>query len=259
LDTPPDCSTNGHDPEGPPSTVEIVQGQSEQRGSVDAAQRATPFVVNSFELVRTFVETVLCQGRSSDHVLHGHQIDWKAVEEAVSGCATIEQAVGRAVVVADQMSRGLVEGLPLEGLPTDPKRDDPFFAFSMADVDADFGDESRYRSRVARRVARIVRPRRTVATLALLMAIILASGVAYQALRQGPSASDPSTRVARVAGGNAALLKNAAATSLTTPLAPATTAPAPAPPSLANAAPLSPMKSSGLPPIGRSIRVPDSM
>jgi hypothetical protein len=210
-----------------------------QRGRGDTPQRATPFDVSSFELVRTFAETVLCRDRSDDDVLRYHPIDWKAVEAAVSDCATIEQAVGRAVVVADQMSRGLVEGIPIEGASADPKREDPFFAFSMADVDADFGDESRYRSRVARRVARFVRPRRTVATLAVLMAIILASGIAYQALRQGPSASDPSTHVARVAGGNAALLKNAAATSLATPLAAATTTPAPAPPSLANAAPLS--------------------
>ena len=224
------------------------QGESEHQGRDGTPQRATPFDVSSFELVRTFVDTVLCKDRSDDDALHRHSIDWKAVEAAVSGCRTVEQAVGRAVVIADQMSRGLVEGTLLEGSPADPKRDDPFFAFSMADVDADFGDESRYRNRVTRRVARIVRPRRTVATLAVLIAMVLASGIAYQALRQGPSVSDPSSRVARVAAGNAALMKNSAATALATPLAAATTTPAPAPPSLANAAPLSPHEVFGFAP-----------
>ena len=118
----------------------------------------------------------------------------------------------------------------------------------MVDVDADFGDESRYRSRVARRVARIVRPRRTSAVVAVVIAIFLAAGVAYQAARQGPSGSDPGTHVARVAAGNATLLKSSAATALTTPLVAATTAPAPAPPSLANAAPLRPHEVFGFAP-----------
>ncbi len=198
--------------------------------------------------MRTFVETVLFRDSSGDDVPHRHAIDWGAVQSAVSDSTTIEQAVGRAVVIADRMARGLVEGAPLEGPPAGPNGDDPFFAFSMVDVDADFGDESRYRSRVARRVARIVRPRRTSAVVAVVIAIFLTAGVAYQAARQGPSGSDPGTHVARVAAGNAALLKSSAATALTTPLVAATTAPAPAPPSLANAAPLRPHEVFGFAP-----------
>lgn len=250
MDTRTECSTNGHDPESfLSSTVSDRHVQSEEQGRDDTPRSATtPFDLSSFELVRTFVETVLFKSPSGDDLPHRHAIDWKAVEVAVSGSSTIEQAVGRAVVIADQMSRGLVVGAPLEGAPAGLSGDDPFFAFSMSDVDADFGDESRYRSRVARRVARIVRPRRTVAAVAVVMTIVLASGIAYQVARQGPSASDPSRHVAREAAGNAALLKDSAATALTTPLAAATTTPAAAPPSLANAAPLRPHEVFGFAP-----------
>jgi len=249
LDTRTECSTNGREPESFLSSA--VNGRpvpSEDRGCHDSLPSGPPFDVSSFELVRTFVETVLRKSPSGDDVPSHHAIDWNAVEVAVSGSPTIEQAVGRAVVIADQMSRGLVEGASLEGTPAGPDGDDPFFAFSMADVDPDFGDESRYRSRVAKRVARIVRPRRTVAAVAVVMAIVLASGVVSQAVRPDTSASDPHTHVTQAAAGNATLLKNSAATALTTSLAAATTTPAPAPPSLADAAPLSPHEVFGFAP-----------
>ena len=71
--------------------------------------------------------------------------------------STLEQAIGRAVVVADQMSRGVLDDTQPGDSPS-LKPEDPFFAFSVADVIPDFGDQSRYRTRVARRVTRIFGP-----------------------------------------------------------------------------------------------------
>ena len=90
-------------------------------------------------------------------------IDWLAVEASVGDARSIEQAIGRAVVVADQMSRGLFDNMQLGDTQSSSAGEVPFFAFSMADVVPDFGDESRYRTRMARKVARIFGNRRTVA------------------------------------------------------------------------------------------------
>lgn len=89
-----------------------------------------------------------------------HEIDWTMVEASTSDCQTLEEAIGRAVVVAHQMSRGVFDDIQRADSwpPYDPN--DPFFAFSVADVAADFGDESRYRERVVKKVAGILGTRR---------------------------------------------------------------------------------------------------
>jgi len=89
-------------------------------------------------------------------------IDWGAVEASVADSRTLEQAIGRAVVIADQMSRGVFDDTHPGQSPSSLKPEEPFFAFSMADVVPDFGDGSRYRIRVARKMARILGTRRTV-------------------------------------------------------------------------------------------------
>jgi hypothetical protein len=124
------------------------------------------FDIGSFHLVRKFVEQVVA--RNAPGVLassHSSQfaIDWVAVEASVGDARSIEQAIGRAVVVADQMSRGLFDNAQLGDTQSSSAGEVPFFAFSMADVVPDFGDESRYRTRMARKVARIFGNRRTVA------------------------------------------------------------------------------------------------
>ena len=90
------------------------------------------------------------------------EIDWAVVEASTSDCLTLEQAIGRAVVVADQMSRGVFEAIPCADLWASYDANDPFFAFSVADVAPDFGDDSRYRKRVARKVAGILGTRRNL-------------------------------------------------------------------------------------------------
>jgi hypothetical protein len=123
-----------------------------------------PFKVRSFDLVRKFVEhvvakntagAVLGNGRSS-----GSAIDWEAVEASVADSRSFEQAIGRAVVIADQMCRGVFDNAHPGDASSSNKTEDPFFAFSLADVVPDFGDESRYRTRLARKVAKIFGIRR---------------------------------------------------------------------------------------------------
>jgi hypothetical protein len=130
------------------------------RSDVDSAvSAAEPFAVRSVGFLRTFAEHIVAanasmrpdNGQSSRHV-----IDWDAVEASVADAQTLEQAIGRAVVIVDQMSRALfVRSEQLSDPWPPPSADDPFFAFSMVDVVPDFGDESRYRKRVANTMAKI--------------------------------------------------------------------------------------------------------
>jgi hypothetical protein len=122
------------------------------------------FDIGSFDMVRKFVEHVVDKNAlTSPEACERPRlaIDWDVVEASVADAPTLEQAIGRAVVIAEQMSRDPFASKQLQNGPIsrpDPSFqtvEDPFFAFSMADVVPDFGDASRYRLRVARKVARI--------------------------------------------------------------------------------------------------------
>lgn len=161
-------STEPRQPENRPSTIDSGDpprvGESFPRRSASAV---AAFDIESFGLVRMFVEHVVAKNASAplgNDGSAGHEIDWGAVEASVADSRTIEQAIGRAVVIADQMSRGYFDGSQPGDPPLSPKVEDPFFAFSMADVVPDFGDGSRYRTRVTRKVSRIFGARRAVAT-----------------------------------------------------------------------------------------------
>ncbi len=95
----------------------------------------------------------------SDHSSR-RSIDWEALKESVADSPTLEQAIGRAVVIADRMGRGVFDDTPFAEVPTPAASEDPFFSFSMTDVVPDFGDGSRYRSRMVRKVARVFGSRR---------------------------------------------------------------------------------------------------
>ena len=121
-----------------------------------------PFDMDAFGLVRRFVEEVLA--RSPSGTPGRNIVDWATVEAAIAGSESYEHAIGRAVVIADRMCRGVFGDTGTESTPTpfitEPEIP-PFFAFSVTDVAPDFGDESRYRTRVARRVARLLATLRT--------------------------------------------------------------------------------------------------
>ena len=130
--------------------------------SGDQIPATDSFDIGSFDLVRQFVEHVVAKNAAAE-LGNGHSsqnaIDWEAVEAAVAGSRSFEQAIGRAVVMADQMCRGVFDDTHLGGqLSPSSRRPVPRSHFSpsaMADVVPDFGDESRYRTRMARKVARI--------------------------------------------------------------------------------------------------------
>jgi hypothetical protein len=118
-------------------------------------------VDGSFEILEEFVEHLAETGVSRAPVDdHGRTptIEWDLAVEAIEDCASMEQAIGRALVVADQMNREVVTG---ESVSPSPVQDeDPFFSFSVADSLPDFGDHSRYRSKLAKKVGRMIRTRR---------------------------------------------------------------------------------------------------
>jgi hypothetical protein len=111
-----------------------------------------------FELVRGFVEHLVAGSPSADPG-YGHSarnaVDWEPLAASVANSRTLEHAIGRAVVIADQLSRGVVDVELGDARTPPPTTDDPFFAFTMDDVVPDFGD-GRYLSRVARKVGGII-------------------------------------------------------------------------------------------------------
>jgi hypothetical protein len=138
----------------------LLEGSLQSRSVFGTAS----FDIRSFELVRRFVEHVVAKNASVAPVVGQEAIDWVAVQTAVTNSGTLEQAIGRAVVIADQMSRGLFDIAQPHDSQTSRKAEDPLFAedpFSMADVVPDFGDGSRYRTRAARRVTRLFGIQRT--------------------------------------------------------------------------------------------------
>lgn len=128
-----------------------------------SASATTSIASGSFDLVQKFLEHLVVKnpagalGRGGSALC---EIDWATVEASMADCQTLEQAIGRAIVVDDQMSRGVFAGIQYADRLASYDANDPFFAFSVADVDPDFGDESRYRKRVAKKVAGILGTRR---------------------------------------------------------------------------------------------------
>jgi hypothetical protein len=127
---------------------------------MESTSVTTSLANGSFDLVRKFLEHLLAENAPKAMGAAQCEIDWAAVEASTTGCQTLEQAIGRAIVVTDQMSRGVFAGIEYADLWPSYDGNDPFFAFSVADVAPDFGDESRYRKKVAKKVAGILGARR---------------------------------------------------------------------------------------------------
>ena len=70
-----------------------------------------------------------------------YEIDWAAVEASTTDCQTLEQAIGRAVVSPIRCLGECLTGIQCADLWPSYDANDPFFAFSVADVAPDFGDE----------------------------------------------------------------------------------------------------------------------
>ena len=145
-------------------------------GTPEGSAPASPsFDIGAYDFVRRFVEHLMVKNApgTGGNGCASDAVDLESVATSVADARSLEHAIGRIVVIADRLTRGVVEE-PQVGvartdshdgdIPTPPPAEDPFFAFSMVDVVPDFGD-SRYRTRFARRVARIA-GRRAVVTAA---------------------------------------------------------------------------------------------
>lgn len=130
--------------------------------SEEYAAYRPPSVFDSIELelldfVRSFVTHLMATNSGADetHDRSQRPIDWELIRRTVADSCSVEHAIGRAVVIADQMSRGVYDNTSEEVDWSDTLAEDPFFAFSVAEAVPDFGDQRRYRTRVTRTVARI--------------------------------------------------------------------------------------------------------
>ena len=140
------------------ASAAAIGGEATPERSALANHSGTYDIV-AFDLVRGFVEHLVA-GTSNRELENGRSptntVDWDTLAASVAHSRSLEHAIGRAVVIADQLARGLAKDVELgEARTPPPTTDDPFFAFTMADVVPDFGD-SRYRARVARRVGGII-------------------------------------------------------------------------------------------------------
>ena len=86
-------------------------------------------------------------------------IDWRALEAAAAGSSSLEQAIGRVIARADQMCREVFDAPDSTVRTSTTMVVEPFFAFSVADVMPDFGDDSRYRTKVTRWISGVLKAR----------------------------------------------------------------------------------------------------
>jgi hypothetical protein len=143
------------------------------------APRADNFNPLRFEIFRDFVERVVVPNTPDGFgpTYGGLQgAPWEAIRSAVADSNSIEQALGRAIVFADRLQSEPIADVIDTTSETTEHSNEAFFAFSVADALPDFGDQSRYRSKVTRKVAGVFRPRRLVATVtASFAAVAIAS------------------------------------------------------------------------------------
>ena len=124
---------------------------------------------DTFEFFRDFVEHVV-RTNLSDALEKSPRglrpLIREVIRAAVADTDSIEQALGRAVVFADRINREDI--VNVIDSPSEPvfKDNEAFFAFSVADALPDFGDQSRYRTRLTKKVTRMLKPRRVLTAVA---------------------------------------------------------------------------------------------
>jgi hypothetical protein len=158
-----------------PSELSSTQDSTTEDAS---ATRTAYFDISAFSLVRTFVEQVIATGGSASSADANSRtaiIDWDVVGNSVACSASFEQAIGRAVLIADQMSRGVFQDESPEVSPSSRQDAEPFFSFSVGNAIPDFGDESRYRTRVARKMGGVLKRKKNMnmTGISVLLALFL--------------------------------------------------------------------------------------
>jgi hypothetical protein len=198
-----------------------------------------PDVVKSLDLARRFVDFLFARtatpksGKTSDRPKPGPR-DWEILQAAVANTSSLEQAVGRSIVVADLLARGVYQDLG----------------------EADSNDAGETSRRTA--VGKVISSHRTTSSVVLAASVLLVTLVVALSTSFGGGSSPNPPKVPARQGkeGNAQMLTNAApaaltaapGTTTTVDLPAATTPPVPAPPSLANAPALQPHEVFGFAP-----------
>jgi hypothetical protein len=126
-----------------------------------AYTRASPQMLResgAFELAHKFIEHLASEedspARWSDHF-----IDWEIVESAMAGCTSLEHAIGRAIVTMNRIRSSASVPRTSNDAHLPPPANDPFFSFTVSDTAPDFGDGSRFRAKIAKRMAAVLRIR----------------------------------------------------------------------------------------------------
>jgi hypothetical protein len=156
-----------------PSELSSLQEPTTEDAS---AIHADYFDISAFSLVRNFVEQVIATGgpaSSVDVYARTAVIDWDVLGNSVARSASFEQAIGRAVLIADQMSRGVFQDESPEVSPSSLQDAEPFFAFSVGNAIPDFGDESRYRTRVARKMGGVLKRKKNMGITGISVVLAL--------------------------------------------------------------------------------------
>jgi hypothetical protein len=206
-------------------------GEGPLNGSVDTSDGT--FDGEQFELVKQFVEHLITEDRSggaeSDPAPPDGKVDWGVIQAATQGSDSLEQKIGRAVLVADQMSRGVFRYENQDVGPARPATPRRFFSLGPL-------------------------TKQTSYAMACSMALVLLIATVIVVVNfGGTSVAASKVPGHRVIGGNAQVLGSAPTADLIGQKAPvvlpaATTPPAPAPPSLAGSAPLRPHEVFGFAP-----------
>jgi hypothetical protein len=144
------------------STIALALDHSQEALRGESVHPDESCELPAFDLARQFIEQMEAQSGSfpyEDGHLPRRLIDWAEIEGAMASSRSVEQAIGRAVVVANRMCRAGSHGSDMDDGAPSSTTDGPFFSFDVFDAVPDFGDESRYRTRVAKRLGRMFRTR----------------------------------------------------------------------------------------------------
>jgi hypothetical protein len=183
------------------------------------------------DIARQFIEHLFNREEasgSSDGSLHTE--DWRAIQEAVVGSSSVEQAIGRSVVTADLISRGKYRGR------------------IAGSSQSDSGQTLRGRLSAHKGASSLF-----LATSIVLITLIAAIASSFGGTPPRTPKASAHSKFQTVQG-NSQLLKSASLTAAmpvsttTVALPAATTPPAPAPPSLVGAPPLRPHEVFGFAP-----------
>jgi hypothetical protein len=200
---------------------------------------SSPDTVTSLDLARRFIGFLFARSAPSKSIETPQEslpstTDWNTLQREVANSTSLEQAVGRSVVVADLLARGVYRS------PEEPDTDK-------------VGSSNSFRTTLANGLtANKVTSSAVLASFVLLITL----AVALTTTLGGSSPTAPKVPPSHGTEGNAELIRNAApaaladdpATTTTLNLPVATTPPAPAPPSLADAPPLRPHEVFGFAP-----------